>query len=131
MRQQIGQLKSQINKNPTNSTSSSATSDITAFDTDTIKSYQKVKELGRGDNGTVYEVIKKKLYVLKELNCLNVESFKNLIKEYEILNILHHPNVIKNYGIYLSDETTPPSIILEHCSQNIENAIKGGQTCFL
>ena len=83
-----------------------------------------MKELGRGDNGTVYEIIKEKLYALKELNHINNDSFRKLIKEYEILNILHHPNVIKTYGIHLSDETTPPSIILEHCPQNIENVIK-------
>ena len=83
-----------------------------------------MKEIGHGDTGTAYEVIKKELYVLKELNCMNIESFRNLIKEQEILNMFEHPNVIKTYGIFLSDETTPPSIILEHCSQNIGDAIK-------
>lgn len=42
----------------------------------------------------------------------------------EILSRLSHPNIIKSYGIYLGDETTPFSIVLEYCPQDLYTAIK-------
>ena len=36
---------------------------------------------------------------------------------------LHHPNVLQEYGIFVGDESNPPSILLEYCPLNIEQAI--------
>ena len=98
--------------------------DFNILDQETMKSLEKVKELGRGGNGTAYEVIKKELYVLKELYEIDHENLKKFMQEYELLRMLNHPNILKAYGIFLSNEKMPPSILLEHCMYDIGKAIK-------
>ena len=38
--------------------------------------------------------------------------------------MIDHLNIMKAYGIFLSDEENPPSILLEYCPENLEQAIK-------
>lgn len=38
--------------------------------------------------------------------------------------MLDHLNTLKAYVIFLSDEENPPSILLEYCPENLEQAIK-------
>ncbi|KAK8842942.1 hypothetical protein M9Y10_025808 [Tritrichomonas musculus] len=58
------------------------------------------------------------------MNQLNQENLQIFMKEHEILKMLNHPNVLKTYGIFLSDETNLPSILLEHCVNDLDCAIK-------
>ena len=72
--QRIRQLERELANMPTNRTNDvnpQKPSSITILDSEAIKNYEKVKELGHGDTGTAFEVIKKELYVLKELKCMN------------------------------------------------------------
>lgn len=98
--------------------------EITFLDSDAIKKYVKRKKIGNCSNGTVYEVAKEETFVLKELNHISTDSFRKLINVHELLCLLYHPNIIKTYGICCGDETTAPSIIHEHCSENIDEALK-------
>ena len=50
-----------------------------------------------------------------------VEEFRIFIDEYGIMNIL------KTYGIFLSNETTPPSFLLEFCPMNLDKVIKNNK----
>ena len=101
---------------------------IEYLDSETIQKLKKIKELGRGGSGTVYQVtksvIREETYVLKIMTQITQHNFQNFIKENEILSHLNHPNVIKTYGIFLSDETNPPSILLEYCPNDIFHSIK-------
>lgn len=98
------------------------------LDSETIKTIKKINELGRGASSIVYKVSRPisrdEIYVLKEMTLLNHSNLQNFIKEYEILNMLNHPNVLKTFGIFLSDEKTPASILLEYCTNDIGKAIK-------
>lgn len=51
------------------------------------------------------------------------KSVQHFLTKYEILSMLHHPNIVKTFGIFLSDETNPPSILLEFCPQSLEEVI--------
>ncbi|KAK8836649.1 hypothetical protein M9Y10_037585 [Tritrichomonas musculus] len=101
---------------------------MTILDSDEIDQLTKLDELGHGSSGTVYKVsktvTKNEIYVLKVMTKMSQDNFRNFIKEYEILSMLHHPNVLKTYGIFFSDEKSPPSILLEYCSNDIVKMIK-------
>ena len=51
-------------------------------------------------------------------------NLKQFIGEYEIINLLQHPNIVKAYGIFLSNSTHPPSILLEYLPTNLEKSIE-------
>lgn len=91
-----------------------------------VRELEKVEQIGFGNGGKVMKVSKKKYYALKEMN-IQKASFENLqhfISEYEIMNMMNHPNILKTHGIYLSDKEIPPSILLEYCPMNLEQAIQ-------
>ena len=52
------------------------------------------------------------------------EEFQKFFQEYELMHLLSHPNIVKTFGIFLSDETHPPSILLEFCPTNLDQKIK-------
>lgn len=52
------------------------------------------------------------------------ESLQRFVREYDIMNMLCHPNILKTHGIFFSDEKIPPSILLEYCPLNLEQAVK-------
>ena len=54
----------------------------------------------------------------------NFENFKGFIAEYEKLTSLKHPNIVQAYGIFMSDQKTPPSILLELCPRDLTSLIK-------
>lgn len=97
---------------------------ITILDSQTMQRYTRVKEIGRSYNSTVFEIYEKKIFALKELIRVNHQNMQQFLNEYEILNSLKHPNILKTYGIFLNGEGNPPSIILEHCADNMFDAIK-------
>ena len=91
-----------------------------------IENLEKLEEIGVGGGGKVVKVAIKKLYALKQM-VVNNSSFKdlqNFIQEYEIINMLNHPNVIEAIGIFMSNESIPPSILLEYCPNNLQKAIE-------
>lgn len=71
-------------------------------------------------------VTENKTFVLKVMSNsrLSHDNFQSFLKEYEILNMLFHPNVLKTYGFFTSDESMPPSILLEYCPNDVEKAVK-------
>ena len=75
---------------------------------------------------TVYQVAQKKIYALKVMKVAgkSYEEYQKFFNEYEIINILNHLNISKTYGIFLSNENTPPSFLLELCPINLDKAIK-------
>lgn len=100
--------------------------EIQILDSSTIHQLEILDEIGFGNCGIVKKVAMKKIYALKVLNIngINQEKFRQLLNEYEIMNHLNHPNVLKAIGIFLSDEKAPPSILLEYCPMNLDQAIK-------
>ena len=40
------------------------------------------------------------------------------------MNSLNHPNILKTCGLFLGSEEIEPSILLEYCSMDLDNAIK-------
>ena len=91
-----------------------------------IKKYKKIEEIASGGGGRIFKVSIDQFYALKEmiLKKASTDSLRNFVGEYEIINMLIHPNIIKTYGIFLSDEKTPPCIILEFCPINLETAVE-------
>lgn len=100
---------------------------IEILDSETIDNYEKLEEISFGSSGKVYKVAKKNFYALKVMKLeITPEEFKHFLNEYELLCLLEHPNIVKTFGIFLSDKTHPPSILLEFCPMNLESAIKKG-----
>lgn len=91
-----------------------------------INELEKIEEISFGGNGKIIKVFKDKTYALKIMNIktLDIKAFKYFISEYEILNMLNHPNIIKTYGIFLSDSTNPPMILLEYCIKDMNQTVK-------
>lgn len=100
-------------------------SKLIILDSEAINDLKTIKIIGNGGSGIVYKVsYMKKIYAHKVLNQISLENFKIMLNEYEILSFLDHPNALKTYGIFMGDETLPPSILLEHCCKDIGCAIK-------
>ncbi|KAK8880727.1 hypothetical protein M9Y10_003414 [Tritrichomonas musculus] len=101
------------------------------LDSDMMKDYEIIGEIGSGGGGRVLKVINKnnkKIYALKVMNVAkssedNIQSLRHFMHEYEIMGMLNHPNILKAYGIFLSNEKIPPSILLEFCPLNLNDAI--------
>lgn len=136
---EIRQLKSQLlnqtksskietttnNRTTRSFTSVERTNSIKILDSKTISDFTTIKIIGNGGYGTVYEVTyNNKTYAHKVLTSITIDNFKIMMNEYELLHFLDHPNVLKTYGIFMSDENLPPSILLEHCCQDIGKVIK-------
>ena len=94
---------------------------IKILDEDDMTNIQKIELIGKGGGGKVFKVSVKSIYALKEMNIdqFNIDSFKHFMGEYELMSMLHHPNILQTFGIFMSNETTPPSILLEYCSTNL------------
>ncbi len=118
--------KEPVKNQPENDSETDESKVFKILDKDEIENLEKIEELGSGGGGKVFKVIKKELYALKEMNTKNAKTteFKQFIKEYEIMSMLEHANILKTYGIFLSDSTNPPSILLEFCPQNLQNFIE-------
>ena len=124
---EIRRLKEASKKDVKRVTSSNGSKkELNILDSSSINELDKLEKIGRGSSGEIYKVAKKAIYALKimEVEGKGVEELQQFINEYEIMNILDHPNILKTYGIFLSDEKTPPSLLLEYCSMNLEKAIK-------
>ena len=98
---------------------------IEILDEEAIRNLEKIEKISSGNFGKVYKVAKKIIYALKVLKKeVTFEEFQQFLKEYEILCLFDHPNILKAFGIFLSNENNPPSILLEFCPSNVEEAIK-------
>ena len=93
---------------------------------DFIHNLKIIHEISSGASGKVLEVAKEERLALKVMHTGEYDNKKlqNFIKEYEIISRLNHPNVIKAFGIFLSDKTSPPSILLELCLKDLLTEIK-------
>lgn len=100
--------------------------DFRILDYDTLHSLRVIRDINYGGSGKVVEVIREKRYAMKVMNIsdTNFDNQQKFINEYESLITLNHPNIVRAYGIYLSDETTPLTILLELCKHDISKAIK-------
>lgn len=100
--------------------------DFRILDYDTLHSLRVIRDINYGGSGKVVEVIREKKYAMKVMNIsdTNFDNQQKFINEYESLITLNHPNIVRAYGIYLSDETTPLTILLELCKHDISKAIK-------
>ncbi|KAK8898171.1 hypothetical protein M9Y10_000443 [Tritrichomonas musculus] len=96
------------------------------LDSSSIDDLEKIEKIGRGSSGEIYKVFKKEIYALKimEIEGKSYDEFRQFINEYGIMSILDHPNILKTHGIFLSNESTPPSFLLEFCPTNLDKAIK-------
>ena len=93
------------------------------------QSLQTIRRISSGASGEVFEVGKVENYALKVMHItmdqsINFRTQRQFISEHEKLNMLKHLNIIRTYGIFMSDETTPPSILLELCVSDLNSAIK-------
>ena len=120
---EINELKTKIKKGP------HEYSDIlklNILDSEMIHNLRTIREISSGGGGKVLEVGKEEKYALKMMHTgdHSIEDFKGFISEYEKLIKLKHPNIVDAYGIFMSDATTPPSILLELCTSDLRNMIK-------
>lgn len=96
------------------------------FGSRSTQSLEIIGEIGNSNGVKFYKVLHPTLYMLKEMDNkkTKAENIQQLLDEFKIINILHHPNIIKTYGIFTDDQNIPPSILLEYCSNNLEQVIK-------
>ncbi|KAK8892330.1 hypothetical protein M9Y10_029556 [Tritrichomonas musculus] len=100
---------------------------IQVLDAQTIRGYRIVREISYGSSGKVLEVVKEENFALKVMNIedATIEKQQKFIQEYEKLNMLNHPNIIHTLGICMcGDSEMPPSILLEFCPINLQQAVK-------
>ena len=98
---------------------------IEILDDQAMESYERIEEIRSGSSGRIYKVAKKVIYALKEMKAgISSRQFQQFLQEYELLCSLDHPNIVKTFGIFLSSQKHPPSILLEFCPLNLEEAIK-------
>lgn len=101
---------------------------IEILDLSALESFKRLEEISFGSSGKVFKVVKEIIYALKEMKTNACpEEFKQFLQEYELLCRFDHPNIVKAFGIFLSDETHPPSIVLEFCQTNLEGWVKEGK----
>ncbi|KAK8857530.1 hypothetical protein M9Y10_015935 [Tritrichomonas musculus] len=101
---------------------------IEILDLSALESFKRLEEISFGSSGKVFKVVKEIIYALKEMKTnASPEEFKQFLQEYELLCRFDHPNIVKAFGIFLSDETHPPSIVLEFCQTNLEGWVKEGK----
>ncbi|KAK8876123.1 hypothetical protein M9Y10_006311 [Tritrichomonas musculus] len=102
------------------------TKEIEILDSRTIHDLENLGRIGLGNGAEVVKVARKTMYALKIMDITTGnthESFEHFINEYEIMNMMDHPNILKTHGIFLSDETNPPSILLDLCPMNLHKVI--------
>ena len=125
--EEIRQLKEGDKKDHKEATHfKSSDKSIDILDSESMNNLEKIEKIGDGSSGEIFKVAKKVIYALKVMKTegKSVEEFRQFINEYGIMNILDHPNILKTYGIFLSNETTPPSFLLEFCPMNLDKVIK-------
>lgn len=84
-----------------------------------------IQDIVIGTNCKYVKVLDKTVYVLKEM-IDHDSSIQRLIDEYEIMRELNHQNILKAYKIIINDKNFRPSILLEYCPTNLEQAIQNG-----
>ena len=108
------------------------------IETKTIDELRRIELIGKGAQSSVYKVARDEYLALKEIDMPDPEEeeekndefsnafvkMKKLLQEIEIINHLDHPNIIKGYGICFGDESHLPSILIEYCPKNLNEAIK-------
>ena len=121
IKEENSQLKMQLSIKESNN----GFCEIKVFTEKEINDFEILEEISYNNNGKVVKVAKKQIFVLKIMNAKksNVESLKLFLNEYEIMNMLNHPNIIKTFGICLDSVNMPPSIVIEFCIGNLEEAI--------
>lgn len=106
-------------------TPTTTSKNLNILNSETIENLEKLEKISSGSFGKVYKVAKKIIYALKVLkNEVTTEEFRQFLREYELLCLLDHPNIVKTFGIFLSNSKHSPSILLEFCHSNLEQAIK-------
>lgn len=103
---------------------------------DSISSIKRCEVIGRGSQSEVIKVTREFDFALKILRInaadsmnpsqtkpSDMEKLKKLLNEYEIITSLHHPNIIETYGFCFGDSINPPSILLQFCPHNLQEAI--------
>ena len=100
-------------------------------DTDSLENYQKLKTIGKGSYGYVYQVVKKNTNIIRAMKIIP-KNFQKEIKEIEreinVLRNLDHPNVMKIYE-FLEDEKNY-YIIEEFCDGGDLDTILNGKKIF-
>ena len=100
-------------------------------DTDSLENYQKLKKIGKGSYGYVYQVVKKNTNIIRAMKIIP-KNFQKEIKEIEreinVLRNLDHPNVMKIYE-FLEDEKNY-YIIEEFCDGGDLDTILNGKKIF-
>ena len=69
-----------------------------------IEDYKKIKQIGEGTYGKIYEVINKKTnkkYALKLILASSIEKLEIFLKEFEISHSNHHENILNIFGIFI------------------------------
>lgn len=122
---EVEKLKKKIKKIEKKQKQSPSIYKLNILDSDMIQNLRIIKEISSGGSGKVLEVGKEEKFALKMMHTGNhsIEEFKGFIEEYEKLIRLKHPNIVEAYGIFMSDAKTPPSILLELCTNDLKTMI--------
>lgn len=128
LRQEVAQLKETIRQLRQRNDDMNENYRMQIIGSEEFHEFRQIREISSGGGGRVYEVCRDEKFAMKVMH-MRENSFTDLqgfIFEYECLQRLNHPNIIKTFGIFLSDETHPPSIILELCERDLSSAIRSG-----
>jgi ankyrin repeat protein len=87
------------------------------------KPYRKIRFLGKGRDGSVYEVEKNGLrYALKDIAKNKKLKIEKQIEELNLQKRLNHPNISKVFEIYEDDKNIV--IIMELCQEDMKQFLK-------
>lgn len=95
---------------------------IDSIDSQSIRNIDYIENIGN----KAMKVSIKKFYVLKEVNIqtVSIQNLSYFINDHEVLNIHNHPNILHMYASLFNEPNLPPSILIEFCPTNLEQAIK-------
>ena len=128
LQQEVANLKKKIASLEKPESKSVTKEPFNIIDAETFHSLRIIRKISSGGSGEVVEVGKEEKFALKMMH-VGSNSYKiqkQYLGEHEKLNMLRHPNIVSTYGIYLGDETTPISVLLELCPGDLNTAIKSG-----
>ena len=100
-------------------------------DTDSLENYQKIKKIGKGSYGYVYQVIKKNTNIIRAMKVIPKnfqKDNKEIEREINVLRNLDHPNVMKIYE-FLEDEKNY-YLIEEYCDGGDLDTILNGKKVY-
>ncbi|KAK8892907.1 Serine/threonine-protein kinase stk11 [Tritrichomonas musculus] len=125
MKKENEELKRQL-KEKTDNQQSQVIHQNQVNDSETNINYEKIEDIKIKENNKYVKVMMNKICVMKEkINQEKAtENQERLTNEIQIMKLLNHPNVLKLESDDINDRNQKPSILIEYCPNNLEEAVK-------